>query len=510
MFSGSLVQILDGLLKLPENRECADCKSKGPRWASVNLGIFICMQCSGIHRSLGVHISKVRSATLDTWLPEQVDFIQSMGNEKANSYWEAELPRNHSRVVIEKFIRSKYEDKRWVPHDKRFRSPSVIHEEMAPKLKQTSSDKSENESTNRAKALNKQDDSSKKTRGSLSVPKLPSLVSSGSKVETRRSQLVEPESRNVVPSLTAVVTTTAPLKVVSMVDLLNLDSVNGPSETGSEASSIGDHSWANFQSADLTSSLDMNTTTKSAEVKKENTHGVENLFKDLTSSLQPLTQIKTQIDVTSSLENRTKENAQVKNETTHGVESLAEDPTCFLNPSTKWNPETVVKDDIMSLFEMSSMVSPFVLQQQQLAYLSQQQVLLAAAKSGNGPPAVPSRGTHQRSNSESNAMNANFLAQSWPNYAYQIPTNMHFTGQPNFNNFSQMGSSSHPHLSGGYISAPAPDHHGVGSSASADMNNAVGVHMPLASSSSHTATSSSRSLSDYDFSSLTDGLFLKR
>ncbi|CAH9133712.1 unnamed protein product [Cuscuta epithymum] len=41
-------KILEGLLKLPENKECADCKSKGPRWASVNLGIFICLQCSGI------------------------------------------------------------------------------------------------------------------------------------------------------------------------------------------------------------------------------------------------------------------------------------------------------------------------------------------------------------------------------------------------------------------------------------------------------------------------------
>ncbi|CAH9133713.1 unnamed protein product [Cuscuta epithymum] len=61
------------------------------------------------------HISKVRSVTLDTWLPEQVAFIKSIGNDKSNGYWEAELPPKYNRVGIEKFIRAKYAEKRWVP-----------------------------------------------------------------------------------------------------------------------------------------------------------------------------------------------------------------------------------------------------------------------------------------------------------------------------------------------------------------------------------------------------------
>ena len=82
-------QVLAKALKLPDNRFCADCGERGPTWASVNLGLFVCIRCSGVHRSLGVHISKVRSATLDTWTPEQVFGVCGMGNERANAYYEA-------------------------------------------------------------------------------------------------------------------------------------------------------------------------------------------------------------------------------------------------------------------------------------------------------------------------------------------------------------------------------------------------------------------------------------
>ena len=51
----------------------------GPRWASWNLGIFLCIRCAGIHRNLGVHISKVKSVNLDSWTAEQVAVSKVMG-----------------------------------------------------------------------------------------------------------------------------------------------------------------------------------------------------------------------------------------------------------------------------------------------------------------------------------------------------------------------------------------------------------------------------------------------
>uniref|UniRef100_A0A672NT21 Stromal membrane-associated protein 1-like n=1 Tax=Sinocyclocheilus grahami TaxID=75366 RepID=A0A672NT21_SINGR len=109
--------ILSKMLREDDNKYCADCEAKGPRWASWNLGVFICIRCAGIHRNLGVHISRVKSVNLDQWTPEQMQSVQSMGNTKARQLYEAHLPENFRRPqtdqAVEFFIRDKYERKKY-------------------------------------------------------------------------------------------------------------------------------------------------------------------------------------------------------------------------------------------------------------------------------------------------------------------------------------------------------------------------------------------------------------
>jgi stromal membrane-associated protein len=112
-------QTIKSLLKLEPNKVCADCKRNkreyhppppsspsgrlcdrsfpfvnvptnigtctiDPRWASWNLGIFVCIRCSGIHRGMGTHISRVKSVDLDAWTDEQVQSVLKWGNGRAN------------------------------------------------------------------------------------------------------------------------------------------------------------------------------------------------------------------------------------------------------------------------------------------------------------------------------------------------------------------------------------------------------------------------------------------
>ncbi|XP_048779522.2 centaurin-gamma-1A-like isoform X23 [Ostrea edulis] len=103
------------------NNSCADCGAPNPDWASINLGTIVCIECSGIHRNLGTHLSRVRSLDLDEWPPDLVRVMMSIGNGVANSVWEHSI-KNRSkpsptspRDEKEKWIRGKYETKEFLP-----------------------------------------------------------------------------------------------------------------------------------------------------------------------------------------------------------------------------------------------------------------------------------------------------------------------------------------------------------------------------------------------------------
>jgi len=122
-------------MNLPENQICSDCPERQPRWASlikpppgsppgtIVIGAFCCLECSGSHRRLGVHISFVRSITLDQWKETEVRSMENGGNEKVNAIFEAKLdpyraqtikPTTHANgQTRERFIRDKYERRKY-------------------------------------------------------------------------------------------------------------------------------------------------------------------------------------------------------------------------------------------------------------------------------------------------------------------------------------------------------------------------------------------------------------
>ncbi|KAH1120476.1 hypothetical protein J1N35_003636 [Gossypium stocksii] len=152
---------IDVLRRVCGNDKCADCGAPEPDWASLNLGVLVCIECSGVHRNLGVHISKVRSLTLDVkvWEPSVIGLFQSLGNTFANSVWE-EFLQSRSALHVdltltgfyksdklqllltgkpchtdsisakEKFIHAKYAEKLFVRKPKDKQNPNPVAQQI--------------------------------------------------------------------------------------------------------------------------------------------------------------------------------------------------------------------------------------------------------------------------------------------------------------------------------------------------------------------------------------------
>ncbi|KAL2944062.1 ADP-ribosylation factor GTPase-activating protein AGD5 [Bienertia sinuspersici] len=171
-----------------------------------------------------------------------------------------------------------------------------------------------------------------------------------------------------------------------------------------------------------------------------------------------------------------------------GMEDLFGDSPASVTPVMQ-QPQKDVKSDIMSLFEKSNMVSPFAAHQQQLAMLAQQQSLLmaAAAQAGNGAP--------KPVNMQQPGLNStNLPTQNWSNAGYQIPgLTMPLAGQNEFHKLAQVGNS-----------------HFYSMGQAMPVNGAAAVETSKSSATPTASTGLTQKTNDYDFSSLTQGLFSKR
>jgi len=103
------------VLKIAGNDCCVECNTTAPEWASCTLGCILCITCSGVHRNLGVHITRVKSLFLDNWKKDELEVLRDMGNQKSRATWESNPPLLFNRpkdtdtaALKEQFIQAKY------------------------------------------------------------------------------------------------------------------------------------------------------------------------------------------------------------------------------------------------------------------------------------------------------------------------------------------------------------------------------------------------------------------
>ncbi|KAI3923470.1 hypothetical protein MKW92_052481 [Papaver armeniacum] len=125
------------LQTLPENKTCVDCSQKNPQWASITYGVFMCLDCSGKHRGLGVHLSFVRSVTMDSWSEKHLIKMEANhgGNQALNKFLSARGIPKETDISVKYNTRSAslFRDKiEALSDNKAWIEPPISQESISP------------------------------------------------------------------------------------------------------------------------------------------------------------------------------------------------------------------------------------------------------------------------------------------------------------------------------------------------------------------------------------------